>query len=388
MKKNYLSLSFAFLSLVTASNASSLQDALSNGKVSGALQAYYFARDNETEVDNDILTLGLDISYETAKYNGFGAKVTFQSASSPWVDQDGKDARRSNMWGSGAQLSEAYLSYDISKTSAQVGRMYFGSPVLGGSGSRVNKEAFEGITLKNTDIPDTTLTFAYMDKFQARTDREGNIGDFTKTFRLAAALNSGAWSADLEDGAYTLALKNKSIENLTFTAAYVDAIDIFKTTYLEAIYNFSNYSISTQYYSSKEENQERGQLFGIKGTAGFGPLSFTAAYTTTGDDADVIPGLGNGADLAYTWSEALAYQYAADLDSTKVLAKYKINKAAYVSVAYLEEDGATYKNGYTNLVTGYKFSGDLKGLDLKVAYEIASKDAKDDELRVRLNYKF
>eukprot|EP01029_Cantina_marsupialis_P022781 TRINITY_DN558260_c0_g1_i2.p1 TRINITY_DN558260_c0_g1~~TRINITY_DN558260_c0_g1_i2.p1 ORF type:complete len:224 (+),score=67.68 TRINITY_DN558260_c0_g1_i2:188-859(+) len=223
-----------------------------------------------------------------------------------------------------------------------------------------------------------------MNKFQARTDGEGNIGKFTKIFKTAAA----PWSFELDDGAYTIALKNNSIENLTLSAAYVDAIDAFETTYLEASYKFSNYSISTQYYDSQEDGEKSGDLFGIQGTAEFGPLSFTAAYTTTGDDADVIPGLGNGADLAYTWSEALAYQYAADLDSTKVLAKYKINKAAYVSVAYLEEDGADYKNGYTNLVTGYKFSGDLKGLDLKVAYEIASKDAEDDELRVRLNYKF
>lgn len=384
MKKAYLSLAILAIASYTVSNASTLEEAIKNGKVNGTLQAYYFSREKENGTDNDILTLGLDISYETANYNGFTAKTTFQSASSPWVDQDGKDARKSNMWGSGAQLSEAYLSYTIANTSAQIGRMYFWSPVLGGSGSRVNKEAFQGLTLSNSDIPDTKLTFAYMNKFQSRTDGEGNIGKFTKTFKIAAA----PWAFELDDGAYTVSLKNRSIENLTLSASYVDAIDAFETTYLEANYKFSNYSISTQYYDSQQDGQESGELFGIQGTALFGPLSFTAAYTTTGDDADVIPGLGNGADLAYTWSEALAYQYAADLDSTKVLAKYKINNAMYVSAAYLEEDGADYKKGFTNFVAGYKFSGSLKGLDLKAAYEIGSKDNEDDELRVRLNYKF
>ncbi|AXH14818.1 hypothetical protein CP985_01245 [Malaciobacter mytili LMG 24559] len=384
MKKNYLSLTLALMSFLTVSNASTLQDTLSNGKISGTLQAYYFARDKNSGTDNDILTLGLDISYESAEYNGFGFKTTFQSASSPWVDEDGKAGRKSNMWGSGAQLSEAFISYTYIKTSAQIGRMYFSSPLLSGSGSRVNKEAFQGFVITNSNIPDTVVTLAYMNKFQSRTDGKGNIGEFTKNFKTAAA----PWSFKLDDGAYTVSIVNKSLENLTLTAAYVDAIDAFKATYLEAAYNFLNYSISTQYYNSKEEGKESGNLFGLQGTASFGPLNFTASYTTTGDDADVLPGLGNGADLAYTWSEAFAYQYAANQDSAKILAKYKINEAAYVSVAYLEEDGKDYKKGYTDLVAGYKFSGSLKGLDLKVAYEIGSKDAKDDELRVRLNYKF
>lgn len=374
----------AAISVVSTSSASSLEEALKNGKVSGAIQAYYFARDKDSGTDNDITTLGFDLSYETARINGFGAKATLQSAASPWVDEDGKAARKSNMWGSGAQLSEAYLSYATGKTTAKVGRMYFWTPVLGGSGSRVNKEAFQGIAIKNSDIPNTTINVAYMNKFQSRTDGQGDIGNFTKTFKTAAS----PWAFELEDGAYTIALKNKSIENLTLTAAYVDAIDAFKTAYFEAGYKFSNFGLSAQYYDSKQEGQESGDLLGIKADATFGSLSLTAAYTTTGDDADVIPGLGNGADMAYTWSEALAYQYAADQDSTKFLAKYKINKAAYVSAAYLEEDGTDYKRAYTDLVAGYKFSGALNGLDLKVAYEMGSKDATQDELRVRLNYKF
>lgn len=384
MKKFYLSLILVLLSVTTTSNASTLEESIKNGKVNGALQAYYFAREKENGTDNDILTLGLDISYETADYNGFTAKTTFQSSSSPWVDEDGKSGRKSNMWGSGAQLSEAFLSYSFENTSVKIGRMYFWSPLLGGSGSRVNKEAFQGITVTNKDISDTSITLAYMNKFQARTDGKGNIGKFTKTFKTAAT----PWAFELNDGAYTINIKNKSLKNLTLIASYVDAIDAFKTSYLEALYNFSNYSISTQYYNSKEESKNNGRLFGIQGTASFDSLSFIAAYTTTADDVDVIPGLGNGADLAYTWSEALAYQYAADLDSTKILAKYKINSAAYVSAAYLEEDGSDYKKGFTNFVVGYKFSGSLKGLDLKAAYEIGSKDNEDDELRVRLNYKF
>lgn len=376
--------SLAIMSVVSTSSATSLEEVFKNGKVSGVIQSYYFARDKDSGTDNDIMTLGFDLSYETARYNGFGLKTTFQSASSPWADEAAKTARKSNMYGSGGELSELYLSYSIDNTLAKVGRMYFWSPTLGGSGSRVTKEAFQGIVVKNSDISDTTLTLAYMNKFQRRTDSNGGIGKFTKTFTTAAS----PWAFELNDGAYAIAVKNKSIKNLILTTAYVDAVDAFKTAYFEAAYKFNNIGIATQYYDSEEEGKDGGNLFGIKADVTFGPINLLAAYTTTDDTEDVIPGVGNGADMAYTWSEVFAYQYDKDQDSYKVAAKYKINPNASIGTSYVNEDGPGYERAYTAIKGSYSFDGELKGLNIKAAYEMGSKDAKDNELRVRLNYKF
>ena len=151
------------------------------------------------------------------------------------------------MWGDGFEFSELFLSYDFENTTAKFGRMYLWTPTLGGSGSRVTKEAFQGISIKNSDISDTTIDFAFVNKFQSRTDGDGGIGEFTDTYKLAAS----PWAVELENGAFVIAVKNESIENLDLTASYVDAIDVFETAYFEAAYKFSNVGVASQYYDSK-----------------------------------------------------------------------------------------------------------------------------------------
>ncbi len=296
------------------------------------------------------------------------------------------------MYGSGGQLSEIYLSYKMSNTTTQIGRMYFWSPVLGGSGSRVNKEAVQGLTVTNTDLPDTSVTVAYVNKFQARTEvnpgwtrnsNDGKIGSFKKQ-------TAGFISVPFEDGAYTIAITNKSIENLTLTAAYLDVVDVFETAYFEAGYKFGNFGLSSQYYHSEQEDQEDTNLLGVQATATFGSVDLLAAYVTVDDAANVIPGLGNGADLAYTWSEEFANQYRADQDSYKLAATYNISSNAYVGASYVNEDDKVNSKeyGYTAIKGSYSFSGELDGLNIWAAYEMGSQDAKNDALRVKLNYTF
>ena len=381
MTKLSLSLSACLVLLSTqAFSADSIEDALKNGKVSGAVQAYNFSRNVDGGNDYQITTLNLDLSYETARINGFGAKATFQVATSPGANQTAKDARSGDMYGSGSQLSEMYLSYAAGNTTVQAGRMYFWSPLLGGSGSRPTKEAFQGVSIVNTDLDDTTVTLAYMNRMQSRTDGNGNIGEFTKTF-------TGWDGSVLEDGAYTVALTNKSVKNLTLTAAYLDAIDAYKTAYLEGAYKFSTWGLSSQYFYSKQEADEATNLMGVQATTSVGSIDLLAAYVTVDDADGVIPGAGNGADLAYTWSEIFADQYRADQDSFKLQAVYKINKDANIGMSYVNEDDKANnkKYGYTALKGSYNIT---KAFNIWAAYEMGSQDAKNDGARIKLNYTF
>ena len=59
--------------------------------------------------------------------------------------------------------------------------------------------------------PNTELFLSYVDRFQMRTDANGNPGNFTKVFNT----NRGVYERTLNDGAYTLLLTNKTIKNLT-----------------------------------------------------------------------------------------------------------------------------------------------------------------------------
>jgi len=129
--------------------ADTLADAFKNGKVSGELRAWYFDKDTEklnsstaptsvvkdTTKSGDILNTALILNYVTDTFYGFNVGATMQANAAPFVDEEGKEAYKDDMWGSGAVLSEAYLGYTIGKTNAKIGRQYISTPVVNGSGS-------------------------------------------------------------------------------------------------------------------------------------------------------------------------------------------------------------------------------------------------------------
>ena len=374
-----------------------LGDPATKSGVSGALQAYYWTKDNGT-ADADIFTTGLDLSYKTASFYGFAFNATFQGTASPFADgaigvDGGKDMFKGDMYGSGAVLSEAYISYTMKNTTALVGRMYLDTPLIASSGSRVTKQAFEGAAVINTDLPNTTLIAGYVQKFQDRTDSAGNIGEFSKTFGTGSGY-PGTGNVPLEDGAYTLAAINKSITGLTLTGAFADAIDVIQIYYAEASYegkasNFS-YGLAAQYYFNDFDSGANTDLFGLKATLGIGDFTFMAAYSQADDETDVVSGLGGGADLAYAGSPILSDSYAADTMAYKIGASYAIMKNANIGISYTvnEIDSTGYEAAYTAIEADYAFEGALKGLSAAVIYDDGSKDSDSNALRLNLNYKF
>ena len=378
--------------------ADTLADAFKNGKVNGAVQAYYWMQDKGA-ADADIFTTGIDLSYATASFNGFAFKATFQSSAAPFADKDAKTGAASfadDMWGSGAVLSEAYVSYTMKNTTALVGRMYLDTPLVASSGGRMTKEAFEGAAVINTDLPNATLIAGYVQKFQARTDNDGNIGEFSKTFGTGSGYPV-AGTVDLKDGAYTVAAINKSITGLTLTGAFADAIDVIQIYYAEAAYegkasNFT-YGLAAQYYFNDFDSGANTNLFGVKATIGVGDFTFLAAYSKADDEKDVVTGLGGGADLAFTGSPILADSYAADTDAYKVGVSYAINKNANIGLTYVVDkiDSAAAnadKFTYAAIEADYSFEGALKGLGVAAAFEDQGGDGDKKEFRLNVNYKF
>jgi len=291
MKLAKLSLAAMMVAGLASSSfaADTLADAFKNGKVNGAVQAYYWTRDNNSGVGvEDIFTTGLDLSYETASLYGFKFKATFQSSSAPFADSEGKDMFDGDMYGSGAVLSEAYLSYTLGKTTALVGRMYLDTPLVASSGSRMTKQSFEGAAVINTDLPNTTLIAGYVQKFQDRTDGDGNIGKFKRTFGGGSNYGDGV---ELDDGAYTLAAINKSIKGLTLTAAYANAIDVIQIAYAEADYKGTAgkfaYGLAAQYYYNNVDSDiatdDNNNLWGVKASLGYDAFGAYVAYSKVND---------------------------------------------------------------------------------------------------------
>lgn len=377
--------------------ADTLADAFKEGKVSGELKAFYWDRDRNPAIPSaSIFNTGVTLGYVTGSLGGFSLGLTGQSNSAPFASANAKTQFGWDEYGSGAQLSEAYLAYNAGKTTVQVGRMFLNTPLIASLGNRIVKESFEGASIVNTDIPNTTLTAAYVQKFQAQTDGAGHIGEFTRYN------NPYGTSPLLEDGAYTLVAVNKSITGLTLTAAYAEDINTKGAmAYAEAAYAFSvnalNYGLSAQYYYNDKDitGSKSSDLLGLKASVGYGALSGYVAYSTVSKDATVTPGIGWGADLAYTGTIILSSSYPANTDAYAIGLGYAFTPTTTLNVAYTvtDDDDLSYgKASYVSLTGNYAFSGALKGLNFLVMYDKENRDkagTKDkDEFRFSASYKF
>lgn len=401
MKLAKLSLAaIAVVGLSTSSFGSdTLADAFKEGKISGELKAFYWDRDRNPALSGDsIFNTGLMLNYKTGSLNGFSMNITGQTNHAPFASKTAKTQFGWDEYGSGAQLSEAYLAYGTGKTTVQVGRMFLNTPLIASLGNRVVKEAFEGVSVVNTDIPNTTLTAAYVQKFQAQTDGTGNIGQFTNYS------NPYGVSPLLVDGAYTIVAVNKSIAGLTLTAAYAEDVETKdQMGYAEAAYegkeNSFIYGLAAQYYFNDKDitGTKSSDLIGVKASVGVGALSGYVAYSTVSKDAAVTPGIGWGADLAYTGTVILSSSYGANTDAYVIGLGYAINSATTIGTAYTvtDDEGLGWAKGkvtYISLTGNYAFDGALKGLGIGLMYDKENMDkagAKDkDEFRFSAIYKF
>lgn len=397
MKLAKLSLVAIVVAGLTSSSfaADTLADAFKNGKLTGEIKAFYFDRDTGDAVASagagsaSIFVTGLMLNYITDSFHGFKVGATMQSSNAPFASDDSKLVFAKDMHGSGAQLSEAYLEYTISKTTVKVGRQFISSPLVSNSGSRVIKDSFEGATIINTDLPNTTLGFGYVDKWQART----NYGFAPKT------LGDIADFKQVGDGAYTLFAINKSLPGTMLSAAWAgvkentpgEDLDLFR---FEATYNAQastfSYNLGAQYfitdYSGASDDSD-----GLALKAGIGVSNIDAyvAYSKISDDGKVKYGVGYGADTLYTQSPIISDNYGAGTEAYAIDIAYKFNADAKIGVDYtITEDVADTELSYSAVYGSYKFGGALKGLGVLVQYEKEGKDGNDEELRFKANYKF
>lgn len=436
--------------------ADTLADAFKNGKVTGELRAWYFDRDTgnanpATSIPGgapagtlgkgnaDLFSTGVILGYITDSLYGLSFGATFQGNYAPFADKDAKNLYAPDMYGSGAVLSEAYVTYTLGKTTAKVGRQFIASPLVNSSGSRMIKEAFQAAVLINTDLPNTTLVAGYSDKFQGRTsdyDKSVAGGDSEMPSFKKEAVFYGTGSANGGsnvfgfDGAYTAAAINKSIPNLTLTGQYlfVNAVELTNGGDANVFYAEGNYVvplsnmkllIDATYRGSRTSNATfdsfhvEGDMYqgriGISELAGFN-ASF--AYSTVSSDQSVLLGAGNG-PTTYTaplikgaevtsGANTDAYKVEVGYDFTKVgvtglkvLGQYtKINQdkqTAGALATVLNSVSADTESTYWSGQIAYDIPS-LKGLTLSLEYEDAKKEdtatVNSNELRFRANYKF
>ncbi len=373
----------ACLTLSTASYADTLEGAFANSKVKGELKAQYFGVEPFSDGKEDsILVVGGNLNFLTGSYYGFSAGLTFQASHVVDINTENANNFAATMDASGAVMSESYLQYTLANSSVKVGRQYISTKLIAGSGSRMIKQSFEGITFVNKDIPDTTLGLAYVSKYQNRTDGNGNPGEFNK----------------FEDGALTIHAQNNSVENLTLKAQYLDVNAINTNNdknalYLEAGYDFKIFNVATQYIDTSDGNVD-GSMFGLKASGNIGMVNLTGIYTTTGDDGRVYGGVGSGADPSFAALPLHGGGVTYTKDTDTMVGILATNLAGVTLVGYYGEVHAGDKSlpyGQIDAFGGFVQYALNKNFSAKIMYESADFDKfkNDDNIfRIYTSYKF
>lgn len=362
-----------------------LANAFEEGKVSGEIKSQYFQKE-VSDKKVSIWTNGGNLSYITGDFYGFNAGVTVQ-VSTVSADDLGKapSAYNSDQNVSGAILSEAYLAYTQANTTAKVGRQYITTPLIAGSGSRIFKESYEAIVLSNTDIPNTTIVAAYVDKHQYRTDVASGGSDVKAVSDFK----------EVGDGAYSIYAKNNSLENLTLEVQYAQINefssihDDVKAFYSAGSYNLKPFTFEAQTYQTDngETSNSDGKAYAINLMANFDKLSLGVAYSTIDDGANIVAGLGNGADYLYTASWIYGGIYTADTDAYKLSAGYDIVSNLSFEVIYAAWKTADKSRASeTDFVTTYDFNKNLSTTFVVATYN--NLDSESYRSRLYASYKF
>ena len=307
-------LAMGFLS--SASAADTLAQAFLDGKLSGKIQTTYAdQKDERTAIrDEEITSVQFELGYVTDPFYGFRLGVTGQGNFLPFNSLRKRGTLYDKEWRmQGVVMSEAYLGYAVGQTDIKFGRQYVNTPLVAGNPTRAFKEAFEGLTIVNKDIPDTTMIGGWYYKFQGRSATvSGGKEGRAPQFKDKVVVGGMGPVAHEFDNIFTGAVINQSIPGLKLTGAYARVTDL-RLGALQGDINFylaeANYKIpvgdfklgfDAMYKGSRttdrlENLNYDGNMIGLRaGIYDFVGFSASYAYTTVSDNDALAFGLGNG----------------------------------------------------------------------------------------------
>ena len=208
--------------------------------------------------DNKAMGIGGSFIYKSAKLSGFSTTFGLYTSQNPdffRMDKEdvkyvkaGKDTfSRYNVSTGGhfgmTVLGQAYLQYDIAKTSVIAGRQMFETVFTKSNDTKMIPNTFDGVTATSKDLPNTTIKLAYLAKQKLR--------DHTTAHDVIAFNPNNKWDGN-DDSAVNQSLTvdlvgndnkliigsitNKSIKNLKANVSYATVPDVLSNLVLEAHY--------------------------------------------------------------------------------------------------------------------------------------------------------
>jgi len=187
----------------------------------------------------------------------------------------------------GAAITQAYLTAGLGNTSLKIGRQRLPlslSPFAFSESWNVFKNTFEAGLLVNSDIPSTTLVYAYVTRSNHSIKP---LSDFSK-------INENG------DVVHMITAQNKSIDGLTLTGSWYLAPDMISNgndvnvLWGDAKFAMGDYSFGLQGGQISPDTLDDTTAFGAKMAATFGMFDASLAYSTVDDGTIDVVNFGTG----------------------------------------------------------------------------------------------
>ncbi len=447
----------------TPKSVDNVTDAFAEGMVYGRLRTNWFkwdwSNDDTAQTgnkDNKAFGIGGSLIYKSAPLYGISGTAGLYYSDSPFGGlrddiedlgsiKAGKDTiSRYDAKTNGdyymAVLAQAYLQYDISKTTFKGGRQIFESFLTKSNDTKMIPNTFEGYSVESKEIPKTRVRAAlfYAQKLRDHTtfhdvitfkDASGeswNNNDDSAVHKGLSYANFTAAGDDTKHNLFVADLQNKSIENLQIDLTYGGVPDVVSSLTGEINYQVplpGGFSLTPGVRYMYQMDDGGGKVGGasLKGklvtwtagtatydaTKGYdtpdsldsslwmarlvlknGPLKVQAGYSAVADEADIVAPWRGFPTGGYTRAMA-QYNWYANTKTTAAEVYYDFDKAKLVSglgvlVRYAMQDFDEKKQAAGVQADSNVIHIDIReqvkavpGLDAKI--RIGLVDAKDRE---------
>jgi len=254
------------LTLATSLLLASSAFAISHVKVAGNAKLFYSTNDTNHALFNAKnstaqASLHLGILADLAPDISAGSGVTAlsmlglkpQLASSTWEGTNGT--------ADSYVVNTAWLAGTFSKTTGKIGRMLLDTPLIFSENWSTMTNSFEGVTLINRDLANTTLLAAYIGGSNGTSfyNQNGNTHlDFSHNPAVEIngkngladriqAVKNGSTFSQFYNGVYAVGAINNSIKPLKLQAWYYNAPQYIQAWWLEADFNTDGLIVGAQY---------------------------------------------------------------------------------------------------------------------------------------------
>ncbi len=393
----------------TPGSVETFGEMFTKGDVYGRFRSSMFLWDWEDEsssaaVDNTAWGLGGSLVYKTANYLGFSSTLGFY-ATFPLTNEEilvpslktgvkaGKDTFRTGTDGSQnamAVLAEATIEYKIANTQVVAGRQKVETQLVSTNDTKMIPQTFEGVTIKNKDLPQTNLEVGYLTRQKLRDHDTFHsiiaVGDNDQAalsynddygrhqgLKIANIVRAGE---DITPAMLYAMIENSSIPNLKLNAGYYGIDGYFQDVILEANYKIAlgggwNATPGVRYFRQMDDGA---------GAIGGAAISGKVASNTNGGSATARVSYTDPSNLdGSAWMARLivdngpfnaAVGWSKTSDDADLVAAWRYFPTWGYTRLMAQLDWVANTESYMAKV-GYNFgkAGMIDGLDTALAYQ-------------------